>query len=98
VRRKTKKIKAAADILANESIADDDPHFVLDLYIRGQVSEEQIYKAVEHFGFRWKNGRWSLTLPRWLQNACDKRDRKLMESWAIPRQRIQQNSEWDNIR
>ena len=78
----TKKLRLAAEILGDERLADDD-EFILKLYRMGNISQKQVYKAVEHFGYRWypNRGQWRLVLPRWLETAMKRRDRAIMDSW-----------------
>ena len=80
-RKVTVKMRKASDILGTEMLADDYD-FVLNLYKRGKVSREQVYSAMEHFGYRWKNGRWVLVLPRWFENAL-KRRRATTAPWFL---------------
>lgn len=79
--RVTKKLRQASSVLGMEWLADD-PDFVLTLFKQGKVTHDQVYKAVEHFGWRWRDGRWRLVWPRWLEKAVAKRDAGIILSWS----------------
>lgn len=75
----TTKLIKASEILGTEAVADDFD-FVLNLYKRGKVSRKQVYDAMQHFGYRWEDGRWVLVLPLWLKNALERR-RTTVAAW-----------------
>ena len=73
--RKTQKTIKALEILAREEFTDIP---VSDLYNqanRRNVSNEQVEKAVMHFGYQWDGLRWFRKFPGWLDALCDERDR-----------------------
>lgn len=70
--RITNKLMWACDILSGERYGDFDEGFLLDQVKRGRFTREQIYSAVEHFGYRWKKSGWERTFPRWLDSLIER--------------------------
>lgn len=79
--RLSRKLRKAVQILEGERYGDFDEGLLLARVQRGRVSPEQIYKAVEHFGYRWKNGGWELTFPRWLETLIRKEEEKYLKDY-----------------
>lgn len=73
MKRKTRKLLEAADILSSEQIADfvGSPSEFLELARRHRVTSEQVYKACESLGYRWNGRAWLRSLPRWLVRIRD---------------------------
>lgn len=77
--RKTKKLLAAAELLASETISDfyGSPGEFLAIAHRRRVTPAQIFKACESLGYRWTGKAWLRTLPRWLERIKNS-ERKLI--------------------
>ena len=67
--RITEKLHLAAGILEGEQIADLPPGYIAGLVETDQVTRNQVYQAVQRYGYRWQRGQWRRVMPRWLENA-----------------------------
>lgn len=64
--RITKKLKAAAEMLSDESIADCSPTAFVQAAARLHVTAAQMYSAMRRLGYTWTGTRWQRNLPSWL--------------------------------
>ena len=72
--RKTQKLIQAAEILSGERYVDTSPEVFLFVAGKRRITPEQIYKAMEFFGYRWTGKSWQRIFPKWLENLSkDKR-------------------------
>jgi len=74
----TRKLRQAAAVLEGERYGDFEPGFLIDLVQQGFLSHEQIYTALFHFGYRWKNGHWQRSFPRWLEALIRREEEKAL--------------------
>ena len=79
--RLSRKLRLAADILEGERYGDFDPGFLVGLAQHNRITPQQIYTAVHHFGYRWKNGRWVRRGPRWFETLVNKENEKIILQW-----------------
>ena len=71
--RVTDKLRWACEILSGERYGDFNEGFLLELANQNKITREQVYSAVEHFGYRWQPaGGWIRTFPRWLENLIER--------------------------
>lgn len=80
-KRLSQKLRLAVEILEGERYGDFDENFLLNLVKRNKISQDQIYNAVEHFGYRWKNNGWERTFPRWLETLIRKEENKVLKQF-----------------
>jgi hypothetical protein len=74
----TRKVLAAVNILAEERFFDAEPGELLaDLEEHG-ITAEQVYRALEWFGYRWITRHWCRPWPRWMRTVKRKRDRRAL--------------------
>jgi hypothetical protein len=68
--RRTKKLIAASEVLAQEYYCDTDDDTVCQAVLAGKLTHQQVYSALESFGYRWYPNRraWRMTYPRWILN------------------------------
>ena len=77
----SRKLRLAAEILEGERYGDFAPGFLVGVVKRNRITQKQIYSAVEHFGYRWKNGHWTHRGPRWFETLIKKENEKITALW-----------------
>lgn len=67
----SKKLREAAWVLCQEWAGDCSDAAILDAVRANRVRREQVYRAMEGFGFRWHAGSWRRQIPLWLRNLAE---------------------------